>query len=107
MQRRTKECGKMSILSHILHTPLSGSLSKCISTSWNHTVYQILTGWVKCVNESEDQYGFQPLKPYTDLLKWSMTLPDASKDTVGLTMKKAFVLNRKYHCPEYVYEKCE
>jgi len=50
---------------YILHTPLSGSLSKCISASWYHTVCQCLAGRVKSVNESENQYGFQALQKYT------------------------------------------
>lgn len=61
----TRQCEEMTIPSYILHTPLSGSLSKCISASWNHTVCQILAGRVKSVNESENQYGFEPLQKYT------------------------------------------
>lgn len=56
---------EMTIPSYILHTPLSGSLSKCISASWNHTVCQILSGRVKSGNENENQYRFQPLQKYT------------------------------------------
>lgn len=60
-----RKCEEMTIPSYILHTPLNGSLSTCISASWNHTVCQILAGRVKSVNESENQYGFQPLQKYT------------------------------------------